>query len=46
MVGSFRDEVELRALEAYDHKDWVNAPSVESWRLTQNCEAPNLNDIW
>ena len=35
MVGSFRDEVELRALKAYDHSDWVNAPgpSAESWRL-------------
>ena len=27
MVGSFRDEVESRALKAYDHSDWVNAPS-------------------
>ncbi len=36
MVGSFRDEVELRALKAYDHSDWVNAPgpsAAESWRL-------------
>ena len=33
MVGSFRDEVESRALTAYGHSDWVNAPSAESWRL-------------
>ena len=33
MVGSFRDEVEVRALTAYDHSDWVNAPSAKSWRL-------------
>ena len=33
MVGSFRDEVESRALTAYDHSDWVNAPSARSWQL-------------
>lgn len=35
MVGSFRDEVESRALlvKAYDHSDWVNAPSARSWHL-------------
>ena len=33
MVGSFRDEVEVRALTAYNHSDWVNAPSAKSWRL-------------
>ena len=35
MVGSFRDEVESRALTAYDHsdRDWVNAPSAKSWHL-------------
>ena len=33
MVGSFRDEVESRALTAYDHSDWVNAPSARSWHL-------------
>ena len=35
MVGSFRDEVESRALTAYGHSlsDWVNAPSAGSWRL-------------
>ena len=31
--GSFRDEVESRALTAYGHSDWVNAPSAGSWRL-------------
>ena len=34
MVGSFRDEVESRALLVkHSDSDWVNAPSARSWHL-------------
>ena len=33
LMDKLKKEVESRALKAYDHSDWVNAPSARSWQL-------------